>query len=159
MKIGERIKKFRTASGLSQKQLAIKSGMSEPAIRNYELGNRHPSGKQLEKIAGALGISDLAIADPDFDSWHGLMHALFQLEDSRGLKPQLVDGQVVLAFDVKPTDDSMGDLRLWYKELESLKAGAITKEEYDLWRYSFPRVKAERLKAELDELRRKKKER
>ncbi len=151
MKIGERLKKFRTAGGLSQKQLAEKSGMSEPAIRNYELGNRYPSDKQLEKIAGALGINPLAIADPDFDSYHGLMHSLFQLEDLYGLKPQMVDGKVVLAFEVRPTDTIAGDLRLWSKELESLKAGTITEEEYNLWRYSFPQMQAERDKAARDE--------
>lgn len=155
MKIGERLKKFRTASGLSQKQLADKSGMSEPAIRNYELGNRYPSDMQLEKVAGALGINPLAIADPDFDSYHGLIHALFQLEDLYGLKPQISDGQVVLAFDVKPTDTIAGDLRLWNKELESFTGGTVTQEEYDLWRYSFPRLQAERDKAARDEQRRK----
>ena len=144
MKIGERLKKFRTAKGLSQKQLAVMSGMSEPAIRNYELGNRYPNGKQLEKIAGALGISPLAIADPDFDSYYGLMHALFQLEDLYNLKPQIIDGKVMLSFDVKPTSSITQDLRLWNNELENLKNKAISQEEYDLWRYSFPRLQAER---------------
>jgi len=32
------------------------ASMSEPAIRNYELGNRTLSDKQIEKIALALGI-------------------------------------------------------------------------------------------------------
>lgn len=64
MKIGERLKKFRTAQNLSQKQLAVMLEMSTPAIGNYELGNRHPNAKQLDKIAGALGISPFAIADP-----------------------------------------------------------------------------------------------
>ena len=156
MKIGERLKKFRMASGLSQKQLGDLSGMSEPAIRNYELGNRYPNDKQLEKIAGALKINPLAIADPDFDSYQGLMHSLFQLEDLYKLKPQIVDGQIVLAFDIEPTDTIAKDLRLWVKEFESLKNGDITQEEYDLWRYSFPRLQAERDKAARRELRDKK---
>jgi transcriptional regulator with XRE-family HTH domain len=155
VKIGERLKKFRTASGLSQKQLAEKSGMSEPAIRNYELGNRYPNGKQLEKIAGALGINPLAIADPGFDSYQGLMHSLFQLEDLYGLKPQVLDGKIVLAFDVSPTDALAGDLRLWDKELEGLTSGATTQEEYDLWRYSFTRLLAERDKAARGESKKK----
>ena len=117
MKIGERLKKFRTAKELSQKQLADMSGMSESAIRNYELGNRYPGEKQLERIAGALGINPLAIAEPDFDSYQSLMHSLFQLEDLYGLKPQIMDGQVVLAFDVKSTDAIAEDLHLWNKPL------------------------------------------
>ena len=144
MKIGERLKKFRTARELSQKQLAIMSKMSEPAIRNYELGNRYPNGKQLEKIAGALKINPLAIADPDFDSYNGLMHSLFQLEDLYGLKPQITDGKIVLSFDLKPTDGTSQNLLLWNNELDSLKKGEITQEEYDLWRYSFPCLQAGR---------------
>jgi len=144
MKIGERLKKFRMARELSQKQLGIMSGLSEPAIRNYELGNRYPNTKQLEKIAGGLGISPFAIADPDFDSYVGLMHSLFQLEDLYGLKPQIVDGKIMLSFDVEPTSAVLSNVGYWSKELESLKNGAISQEEYDLWRYSFPRLEAER---------------
>ena len=155
MKIGERLKKFRTAKGLVQKELGIMSGLSEPAIRNYELGNRYPNAKQLEKIAGALGISPLAIADPDFDSHYGLMHALFQLEDLHNLKPKNIDGRVVLEFEVKPTSSIASDIQRWSDELESLKSGDITQEEYDLWRYSFPRLQAERDTQKRRELRRK----
>ena len=144
MKIGERLKKFRTAKGLSQKQLAIMSEMSEPAIRNYELGNRYPNGKQLEKIAGALEISPLAISDPNFDTYCGLMHSLFQLEDLYNLKPQMIDGKIMLSFDVKPLSSITQDLRLWNNELKNLKNKAISQEEYDLWRYSFPRLHVER---------------
>ena len=131
------------------------SGMSEPAIRNYELGNRYPNGKQLEKIAGALGISPLAIADPDFDSYHGLMHSLYQLEDLYGLKPQIIDDKLVLSFAVKPTDTINQYIQLWNDELESLKNGNISQEQYDLWRYSFPRLQVERETAARRERRKK----
>ena len=144
MRIGERLKKFRTTKGLVQKQLGIMAGLSEPAIRNYELGNRYPNAKQLEKIAGALGISPFAIADPNFDSYQELMHALFQLEDLYGLKPQNIDGRLVLEFDVEPVSRITSDLKLWSDELENLNNDEITQEQYDLWRYSFPRLQAER---------------
>ena len=70
MTVGEKIRKYRTQKGLSQKELAIASKMSEPAIRNYELGNRNPSKKHLEAISAALGVSVFAISDPDLDSEH-----------------------------------------------------------------------------------------
>ena len=79
MKIGEKIRKFRTEKGLSQKELAKMTGLSEPAIRNYELGNRTPSDKQIDAIAGALGISPFAISNPDIESYIGVMHNLFAL--------------------------------------------------------------------------------
>ena len=57
MTVGEKIRKFRIDQGYTQKELAIMSGLSESAIRNYELGNRFPSSEQLEKIANSLKIS------------------------------------------------------------------------------------------------------
>ena len=90
MDVGKKIKRFRTAFGLSQKELAQKSGLSEPAIRNYELGNRTPSEKQLEKIAGALGVSIYAISDPNLENYDAVMHALFCLEDEYGIVPNEV---------------------------------------------------------------------
>ena len=38
--IGAKIRSFRTMRQLTQKQLAESCGLSESAIRNYELGNR-----------------------------------------------------------------------------------------------------------------------
>jgi len=34
----------------------------------------------------------------------------------------------------------------WSKESEKLKKGEITKEEYDVWRYNYPRIESERTK-------------
>lgn len=155
MDVGKKIKRFRTAQGLSQKELALKSGMSEPAIRNYELGNRTPSDKQLEKIAAALGISIYAISDPNLDNYYGMMHALFYLEDEYSIIPKEIDGQVYLAVENKNADSSSISKMLssWNSEFEKLKSGEITKEEYDMWRYSYPRIKAERLHEEFKKLK------
>ena len=61
MTVGEKIRKFRIDQGYTQKELAIMSGLSESAIRNYELGNRFPSSEQLEKIANSLKITPCLI--------------------------------------------------------------------------------------------------
>jgi len=155
MDVGKKIKRFRTAQGLSQKELAQRSGMSEPAIRNYELGNRTPSDKQLEKIAGALGVSIYAISDPNLENYYGMMHALFYLEDEYSIIPKKIDGQVYLAVENKNADSSSISemLSSWNSEFEKLKSGEITKEEYDMWRYSYPRIKAERLHEEFKKLK------
>ena len=52
--IGERIRYYRKAAGMTQKQLAEFCEVSEPAIRNYELGNRVPDFEMLQTIAAAL---------------------------------------------------------------------------------------------------------
>lgn len=159
MTIGEKIKKFRTARELTQKQLAIMSGMSEPAIRNYELGNRQPNGKQLEKIAGALGVSPFALSNPDLDTDLGFMHTLFAMEDMNGLKIVNIDGAVCLQLDNQQSSySSLSDrFRTWLAEAERLKSGEITKDEYDEWRYSYPLAEAERQKRQRDELRKQRK--
>ena len=155
--IGERLKKFRIVRKMSQKQLAVMSSMSEPAIRNYELGNRYPNEKKLDKIANAMKINPLALADPDFTTYDGLMHALFQLEDMYNLKPKEIDGQIILSFDVKPTSTIKHNLQLWHNELEDLKNENISNDDYDNWRYSFPRLQAIRETKARRELREKKK--
>ena len=48
---GEKLKKLRLLRELTQKELAIKSGLTDSAIRNYELGYRSPNKNQLIKIA------------------------------------------------------------------------------------------------------------
>ena len=155
MDVGKKIKRFRTALGLSQKELAQRAGMSEPAIRNYELGNRTPSEKQLEKIAGALGVSIYAISDPHLESYDGMLHALFYLEDEYGIIPQEIDGQVYLAVEDKNAASRAVSKMLgsWNSEFEKLKSDEITKEEYDMWRYSYPRIKAERIHEEFRKLK------
>lgn len=44
----EKLKKLRLTRNLTQKELAVKSGLTDAAIRNYELGNRSPSKEQLQ---------------------------------------------------------------------------------------------------------------
>ena len=158
MTIGEKIKKFRSAHELSQKQLAIMSGMSEPAIRNYELGNRTPNAKQLDKISGALGISPFALSNPDIDSYIGAMHTLFSLEDMYGLQISDFDGMICLRLDRNSKEfHSMYDRFVdWKNELDKLQSGEISMEEYDAWRYSYPRIEVKRTKERIDDKRVKK---
>ena len=54
--VGGKIKDARKAKGLTQDQLAQKSGVATMTIRRYETGNRQPRLEQLQKIADALEI-------------------------------------------------------------------------------------------------------
>ena len=47
--MGERIRYYRQVAGLTQKALAEKCGITESAIRNYELGNRMPDWETRRK--------------------------------------------------------------------------------------------------------------
>ena len=54
---GERIRELRLARGLSQEELAFKSGMHRTYLGSIERGERNPSLKNIAAIAEALGVS------------------------------------------------------------------------------------------------------
>jgi len=55
-KFGQRLKTLRKAKGLSQEELAEKSGLNRPYISGIEKGRRNVSLEVMEKLAGALGV-------------------------------------------------------------------------------------------------------
>lgn len=61
MNIGKRIQYLRKEKGLTQKQLAEKSGTAIGTIRQYELNKRQPRIEHLKNIAFILDVelSDL----------------------------------------------------------------------------------------------------
>ena len=89
MAIGERIRFFRNLRGMTQKYLGQMVGFPEKTadirMAQYESGSRSPKAELTENLAGALGVSPLALSVPDIDSYLGLMHTLFTLEDRYGL--------------------------------------------------------------------------
>jgi transcriptional regulator with XRE-family HTH domain len=61
---GARLRELRTAAGLTQRELAKRSGTSSAAISNFEAGNNAPTLGTLVKLAEALecNISELVRA-------------------------------------------------------------------------------------------------
>lgn len=56
--MGNKIKDYREAAGLSQGQLAEKSGIPAGTIKNWEQGRRIPRDVyQIHAVAVALGVS------------------------------------------------------------------------------------------------------
>ena len=90
----------------------------------------------------------------------GFMHTLFVLEDTRYLHiTQTESGQYCIALDryVENRDAfNMNRLfELWHNEYQKFLNREITKEEYDHWRYTYPRVEADRTQQRLKEMREK----
>lgn len=136
MTIGEKIKKFRTKKNLTQKQLASMTGLSEPAIRNYELGNRTPSEKHINRIAEALGVSPFAISDPSLESYLGVMHTLFELENEYDATLIYAPGSASIEFPAgSELNSRMFD---WAKAFTAYKEGKLTEEEYEEWKNTYP---------------------
>lgn len=152
MPIGQKIRDLRQAAGLTQKELAVAVGMSEPAIRNFELGNREPKQKHLEKIAMALQVDPAALGIPSNpDTPFGAMHAFFKMQETFGLHPEVLDGQICLVPEKegKPSDITY-DVMKWHEQEELADAGEISGEELQSWKDSFPRKLVEEQKKNAD---------
>ena len=145
MAIGERIHFFRTMRGMTQKYLGMLLGFPEKSadvrLAQYETGARTPKADLTTSLANALGVSPLALSVPDIDSYLGLMHTLFTLEDRYGLTIDELDGEVCLRVNVRHNKDAARlheMLCSWRQAAAMLKAGEITQEDYDRWRYRYP---------------------
>ena len=164
MAIGNRIKLFRNMRNLTQKELGAKVGFpfnaTDVRIAQYESEKRIPKDDMVNKLASILDVSPAAIKVPEIDTYIGVMHTLFTLEDTFGLKVNKIDGELCISLDkTNSAYLSMFEmLNSWQMEYEKFQNGEITKEEYDYWRYNYPKVEAERFKQDIDKLRKAKKQ-
>ena len=146
MAIGERIRFFRNLRGMTQKYLGQVVGFPEKTadirMAQYESGSRTPKAELTENLADALGVSPLALSVPDIDSYIGLMHTLFTLEDLYGLTvSESEDGEICLKVDTSKGKDAHELRKLlyaWKEQADKLSSEEISKDKYDEWRYHYP---------------------
>ena len=146
MAIGERIRFFRNKKGVTQKYLGQVVGFPERSadvrMAQYETGSRTPKADLTRTLAGFFEVSTDALTVPDIDSDIGLMHTLCALEDIRGLTIGEIGGEICLKLDKskgKTYVDMLEMLSAWAEQAKKLEAGEITKEDYDRWRYNYPK--------------------
>ena len=146
MAIGERIHYFRTLLGLTQRQLGerlgFRSSQADVRIAQYESGARSPKQNYMDALANIFGVSSHALSVPDIDSYIGLMHTFFTLEDRYGLKIKNTDDGICLKLDTHNREHYTTICKMfcaWQEQAERYEKGEITKEEYDLWRYNYPK--------------------
>ena len=145
MAIGERIHFFRLLRGMTQKYLGMALGFPEKSadvrLAQYETGSRTPKTDLTAALAEVLDVSPHALSVPDIDSYIGLMHTLFTLEDNYGLKVTEQDGELALQMDFRKNKDAarLHEMLLtWREQAAKLEAGEISQEDYDRWRYRYP---------------------
>ena len=146
MAIGERIRFFRNLRGMTQKYLGTVVGFPEKTadirMAQYESGSRTPKSELTENLAGVLGVSPLALSVPDIDSYIGLMHTLFTLEDRYGLTIVKTENGVSMYADPRKGKDAAElseMLNAWAEQSEKYHNGDINRDEYDKWRYNYPK--------------------
>ncbi len=156
MAIGERIRFFRNLRGMTQKYLGTLVGFPENnadiRMAQYESGTRTPKAELTNALAAALDVSPLALDVPDIDSYLGLMHTLFTLEDRYGLTIETRDGDVVFRIDPRKGKDAARISEMicaWALVAEKYRAGEISKEDYDKWRYNYPQYDGTQIRAKV----------
>lgn len=154
MAIGERIHFFRNKCGMTQKQLGKLLGFPEKSadvrLAQYETGLRTPKADLTVALAQVLEVSPNALSVPDIDSYIGLMHTLFTLENRYGLYVDEVDGEICLKVNVRQNRDAAElhqMLCAWQQAAAMLAAEEISQEDYDNWRYHYPEFDATRKRA------------
>lgn len=132
--LGKSIRKIRMCRNMTQRELANAiDGISEPALRSYELGERCPKQNTLERIAKALDVAPACFDTYGIEHYDELMHALFLSEEAFSIKP-CADGSI------RFTDETIQScVCTWWSWKELLKEGKITREEYENRKDSFLR--------------------
>ena len=147
-RVGSLIRAFRTASDMTQKELARRCGVNESTIRNYELGNRYPDAATLLKIADSLNVSYYTLADPSTDNIFGAINALFDIERAYGLRPTVKDGMLTLKFDdrlpnatPRPQED-IDNFKIavehWARLRDRVDTGEVSERDYYQKKFRFP---------------------
>ena len=172
-RMGNRIRIIRLEKGMSQAELGNLVGLTADRIQKYENGARKPKKDLLKNIAAALGVSTLALVDPNTTSRIGAMYALFELENRFNMKiektPEDKPPGMCLTVDFR---DSMYEyMKEWYEvysamrtEMESASSEEEKKEiikAYHNWEWTFPKglvdktskeMRKRRLKTKIEEL-------
>lgn len=142
---------------MTQKYLGTIVGFPERSadvrLAQYETGTRKPKAELTAALAQALYVSPHALDVPDIDSYIGLMHTLFTLEDLYGLTvSESADEEICLKVDTSKGKDAH-ELRkmlyAWKEQADKLSSEEISKDKYDEWRYHYPKFDATQKRAKV----------
>ena len=153
MAFGKRIKFFRNRKGMKQKELGKLLGFlgktSDVRVAQYETEARTPKIELVKEIAHIFDVSPRAINVPNIDSYLGLMHTLFALEDMYGIKIGEIEGELCLRLDRehKEYQHLFEPFHTWQQMAAKLESGEISQEEYDNWRYNYPELDTSEIRA------------
>ena len=158
MAFGKRIKFFRNRKGMKQKELGELLGFlgktSDVRVAQYETEARTPKADLVKEMAQIFDVSTRAINVPNIDSYLGLMHTLFALEDMYGIKIGEIDGELCLRLDRKHKEYQhlFEPFHTWQQMAAKLESGEISQEEYDNWRYNYPELDTSEIRAKVPSL-------
>lgn len=109
------------------------AGISESALRGYELGARYPKEKHLDALARALRVRPEAFNSYGIVTGLEFIHALFNCESSFRLEPD-ERGYAYVTSQDRTIWQALQD---WGLMRSQLRDGAITESEYEDWKASY----------------------
>ena len=89
---GARLQRLRTAKGLTQGQLAVRLGVSEPSISAWELDKARPKAGRVEVLANMLGVE---------------IHELLGLEETENLRDLVARAKEQIAKAARVAPDNI----------------------------------------------------
>jgi transcriptional regulator with XRE-family HTH domain len=144
--MAERLRSVREDRGLTQRELADRVGLTESAIRNYELMQASPKRQHLDAIAAALDIRPEALVVYDLADHEVALNVLFQIADTYGLEPVtsaipgrlLPSGKDTTLPCVKPSSRYMEEMMVeWAYQYDGCLQGHLSIESYRAWQDAF----------------------
>lgn len=138
---GARIRRKRQELGMTQLDLAERTGLSEAAVRSYELGTRNPKDAHRKAIAEALGVSADYLREHDGYRESEIVHFLMEMEDAGFLRSVLIYGTAY----VMPVQTNLEDsIQEWSEKERDWRFEKIGEEEYLRWKASYEPAGAQR---------------
>ena len=141
MSITGKIYKHRKRLGMTQAELGEKAGLSESAIRSYELGNRIPKPAHREAIAKALGINPKTLDDFYGEDVDATVQCLMDMETNNMLRPVLIDG---IAYLMPIQVDMETGVQEWAEKQLEYAYQDLGDDEYAAWKDAYKQAGAQR---------------
>lgn len=147
MSIGDNIRKYRNAKGISQKELGRISNTAETTVRQYEGGKRTPRIEQIEKIAKALEVTpfqlmgtvywdtkhpELNTDATQYEAFVSLLEALNYVVDEVSVPVKEIDGVPgeTFEFNISSGKKTVTFTELEFEELQNLLKEVIEAKFY-----------------------------
>lgn len=115
-------------------QVGFPEKTTDIRMAQYKSSNKTPKADLTNSLVEVFNISVSALTVSNVDSYNGLMHTLFALEDIYGLKITELYGGVRLHLDKSMGANYITMFEIftaWKEQAEKLKNNGISKEEYD----------------------------
>ena len=133
-RFARKLRELRVNRGLAQKELADCVGVSESAIRSYELGIRNPKSESFYRIAKVLDVKPEYLSTPEFKNHLEFYFTLLENAQSEGYTVTIIDGMPAIIPLDKPSGDSFKSFLFeWNTMKEQREAGDISDKKYKEW--------------------------